>query len=70
MKGDIEDDIIFPAEEVVTFTFDNVDLNYATDESFTDSAISSKDQCKIDTDEKVSKFYQQFMTSLSECNCV
>ena len=48
LKSEILDDIIFPADEVVTMTFDNVDLNFATDESFTDSAISSKDHYKIE----------------------
>ena len=48
--------MIFPAEEVVTFTFDNVDLSFATEDSFTDTAISSKDQCKIDNEEKVNLF--------------
>lgn len=53
LKSEILDDIIFPADEVVTMTFDNVDLNFATDESFTDSAISSKDHYKIENNEKV-----------------
>ena len=34
--------MIFPIEEVVSFSFENTDLSYAIEDSFTDNAISTK----------------------------
>lgn len=42
MKNEIIDDMIFPIEEVVSFSFENTDLSYAIEDSFTDNAISTK----------------------------
>ena len=52
MKNEIIDDMIFPIDEVVSFSFNQTDLHYAVEDSFTDNAISTKDKCQIDTDEK------------------
>ena len=42
LKNEIIDDMIFPIEEVVSFSFENTDLSYAIEDSFTDNAISTK----------------------------
>merc|ERR1712183_1232584 len=67
VKNEIIDDMIFPIEEVVSFSFENTDSSYAIEDNFTDNAISAKEQRTIDNDEKYNNLQQWQPESGDDC---
>jgi hypothetical protein len=52
-KGEIIDDMIFPVNEVVSMSFENVDLSFATEDGFTDGAIALKKKDQLSSDKEL-----------------
>ena len=52
-KGEIIDDMIFPVNEVVSMSFENVDLSFATEDNFTDGAIALKKKDQLSSDKEL-----------------
>ena len=70
-KGDIVDDMIFPINEVVSMSFEAVDLNYATEDTFTDGAIALKKKDQLSADkELVSWMPDPDVEDVGDLDCV